>query len=81
MTRATDGAVVPLKDVVICRGHISTPQIAAGTAEAVDSYVLGQVGTLAGALVHGGEVRVPEGTIVMDATATPVAVRIPDGLP
>ena len=79
--RDADGQALPLENVVISRGHISTPQIGAATAEATGTFLLGQVGTLAGALVHGGEVRAPRGTIVVDATAVPAVVRIPDAAP
>ncbi|HKX18951.1 MAG TPA: hypothetical protein VJT33_13145 [bacterium] len=81
VVRDADGQALPLENVVISRGHISTLQIAAATAEAAGTYLLGQVGTLVGALVHGGEVRAPRGTIVVDATVEPAIVRIPDVSP
>ena len=75
--RAADGGVVPLRDVVISRGRISTPQIAAGVAEAAGRYLLGQAGTVIGAWVHGGDVRAPAGTIIVDDTCGLVTVQVP----
>jgi hypothetical protein len=67
-TVAADGSSVPLRDVVVSKAMVSNARVGAAGATVAGAIALGPVGLLAGALVRGGNARVPAGTVVTDTT-------------
>ncbi len=74
---AVDGRPISLQDVTVSKATITGARAGAAGASAAGALILGPVGLLAGALVKGGSVSVPAGTVVVDATTASVNIRAP----
>jgi hypothetical protein len=72
---AVDGRPIRLQDVTVSKATVSNSRVGAAGAAAAGAIVLGPVGLLAGALVRGGSVKVPSGTLVTDVTTSGANVR------